>query len=115
MLLSAIGDDNYMRPRFSRLGKTTQNGQNGKIKQAKLIGVTSRHGVRLDKKMKVRWSVRERTRIKMKMAGMQALMFNTDMVKIAHPLYTPQYRPLSPMKPHKKKCKCKKLKWAITS
>ena len=67
----------------------TQNGLHGRTKQAKLIGVTNRHGVLLVKKMRARWSARERTRITMKMAGMQAPTFNRDMAKIAHPSYTP--------------------------
>ena len=90
MLLSVIGDKNYIGPKFSRLVKKTQNGQHGKTKQAKLIGVTSKHGVRLDKKMRAQWSIRERIRIRIQMAGMLALMFNKNMAKIVHPLYTQQ-------------------------
>ena len=115
MSLTAIVDDNYMRHRFNWLSKRTQNGLLGKTKQVKSIGVTSKHGVLQDKKMGARWSVRERTRIWMKMVGKLALMFNKDMAKIVHPLYTLQYRPLSPIKLLKKKCRCKKLNQTITS
>ena len=103
MLFSAIGDDNYTRPKRCRLSKRTQNGLHGKIKQVKLIGAISRHGALLDKRMKARWSVREsisimrkRRKMKMRMAGMLALTFNSnhkgksDTARIAHPLYTPQ-------------------------
>ena len=79
-----------MKPNFSRLDKMTQNGLHGRTKQAKLIGVTNRHGVLLVKKMRAQWSARERIRIRMKMAGMQALTSNRDMAKIAHPSYTLQ-------------------------